>query len=624
MQTYIILPNNVNQSFTSQYIIDKIVEKKDITLIKYDDTPPNIKICDNTTKYIDKINNINMDQFNWNYYVNKYNDLTKVKSKTIAWEHWLKFGSKENRNPFDRRTVVRNIDINYSIAIIQALINAIDNKYENILIIHVNHNKNIMYADFQKVINEYHNVIQSKNICIFSYLQTPYAYLLKSSIFKWLLSEVSYFIYKFDEIIKMYIRSYDNQYQIFNHTSHSAMPNIDNFIYDKINTLPLLNTTGIDINKKVTSIRSIQFVAEYEQLLQNYTLTNDEITQINYIMCQLPYDSVKYKFNSHMDLNFYNYLKLLMNIINNTFYQKIDIAQSTIDLYNFNTIYFDYEFYLQLYPCYKDIFKNQTEAYNHYLRQGAIEKLICNELIFELIQKNQEYLKHQMINNFDNKIQYDHLPILYDTTFMNYYNHVKPLIYIITRTSNRENLFKECCDSILEQKFVNIRHIVSYDTESTKQYINQYTHIYKTIDLTTHKSKIHPNLYMDVIYEYLEQCEPGWVLILDDDDKLLSTYALYYMEQYMNNNNNLLVWMLYRPDKFIYPKNKENPIVGEIGSCCYIHHTSLIRKEIWQGTAIGDFSFFKYLFDKTTQHIYIDYPLTGINYKKKISGWSAM
>jgi len=49
-----------------------------------------------------------------------------------------------------------------------------------------------------------------------------------------------------------------------------------------------------------------------------------------------------------------------------------------------------------------------------------------------------------------------------------------PLINILVRTSNRPNFFAKCYQSIREQTYKNIRLIVSYDDEFTKEYTSGY------------------------------------------------------------------------------------------------------------------------------------------------------
>jgi hypothetical protein len=170
----------------------------------------------------------------------------------------------------------------------------------------------------------------------------------------------------------------------------------------------------------------------------------------------------------------------------------------------------------------------------------------------------------------------------------------------------------------------NIRHIVSYDNAATHEYVKTYHHIYDTVDLISKKSKIHPNEYFDYLYDHIPKNEPGWVLVLDDDDRFMTPKALQYLSGHLNDTKSLIIWMLYRVDKFIYPANKDAPIVGEIGSCCYMYHSTMIQKNSWGPGALGDFPCFKRLFSRLKNHVYIDLPLTGVNYDDQVSGWTAM
>ena len=63
--------------------------------------------------------------------------------------------------------------------------------------------------------------------------------------------------------------------------------------------------------------------------------------------------------------------------------------------------------------------------------------------------------------------------------------------------------------------------------------------------------------------------------------------------------------------------------MGEIGTCCYAYHASKIKYGYWGADGIGDYTFFEMLF-KRLNPIYIDVPLVTVNYKKQISGWTAM
>ena len=620
---------SIGQSFFDAY-------SGKITIINFvNNKKTESKITNDIHKHINAINHISIDKFNWIYYYKKYNHLlgqgNKIKSEKSSWDQWTNFGKHENHNPIDRKTIFNNNDVNFLLSIMMALSHATKNNYEKIFIINAS-NQLVKFADFNLVINDYPDIVKDKNMCIFSYMQINYAYIIHKSIFNLIFCECSYFINKFDDIVKIYIHSDNEKYQIFNHSNNNVYTdhNVQVVIPDKdTGNLP------IDTNHLLRSIGRIKpqyFKNEYNRFIstETPTPTSTQIECVNYIMCKLPYDKLKIIYNSSSNLSFYNYLKLCANLTNYDFWKFINFQPYESGIPDFSTIYFDPEFYFNLYPSYKNSLKNDNDAYNHYINHGRLEKLIGNNILFELIKLSQDYHLQKYLNKFNNTTKYDTMtPIFYNHTYTCIDDTIaktKPVIYILTRTSNREQLFKQCCESINKQLFVNIRHIVSYDNEVTKNYVKSYDHIYKTVDLISKKSKIHPNQYIDCIYESLETCEPGWVLVLDDDDKLMTNHAIYNLEKYMTDPLNLITWMLYRPDKFIYPVDKNNPIVGEIGSCCYLYHTTRIKKGIWASGAIGDFPFFKFLFDtsKTENHIYVDYPLTGINYDTKISGWTAM
>lgn len=619
MDQYYIVTESLNQQFFfGKDLIDANSNK--FTLVEYQSKKIDSKLTNNIIKHLASISDLSLDKFNCNYYYNKYVNVTRMKKKNSLWENWIRNGYKESKNPIDRRTITSLHDINLILSMMTIFLNAIKHNYNRIMIINAT-NKAIQFGDISKISQDFNDLIFSKHLCIISHMQTNYVYIIHQSIFNLILSEMSYFINKFDDILTIYINTYENDYQIFNHSNNCIPTN-------KINLRIQKPTLTINCDLILNSIRKIKtkyFNSEYYRFLSNHNnMTPKQVQLLNHIICKLPYDRLRLNYNFLNCLSFHHYLTLCMEINDHNYFQSINIQPMSPKLPNLHTIYFDHEFYTQLYPCYGEIFKNQNESLTHYLNHGKTEKLIGNQILFDLIKINQEYLLEQYLIQLQTLVQANRSMILYDHSFFNYSDQQKPIIYIITRTCNREFLFGQCCQSINKQYDINVRHLVSYDNEMSYNYIKKYEHIHKVIDLTNDKSKIHPNKYIDKIYDHIDQSEPGWVLILDDDDKFMTDYALCHMEQYLNNPDNLIIWMLYRPDKLIHPIDKNNPMVGEIASCCYIYHTSKIQKGIWAGNSIGDFTFFKYLFDNTKNHIYIDYPLTGVNYTDQVSGWTAM
>ena len=619
MDQYYLITNSSNQKIKLDN--DLLTQNADLwTIIELRDKKIDSKLTSHVNQHMESIAQLSIDEFNWDYYCCKYLGISKNKNKQSLWDNWIRVGSKDNRNPIDRRTINNCNDVYLNLCLLTIFLDAIEQNHNRIMILNAT-NKAVKFGNIDQIIKDYHDIILNKDLSIISYTQINYAYIIHQSIFNLILSEMSYFINQFDDILRIYINTYPNDYQIFNHSNTSA-PN--NSILLQI-TKPKLTIDCDQLYNGIKQIKELYFKTEYHQFIRNcHGLTTKQMHLLNYIVCKLPYDFVRLNYNTLNCLTFDNYLNLCMAVTDDKFFQSINIQPISSELPDFRTLYFDHQFYIRLYPCFAQIFKNQSESIMHYINHGKKEKLIANQLLFRLIKMAQEYSLEQYLRKFNSLVKPDRSLLLYDHLCNNYPTNQKPIIYVITRTCNRESLFRECCQSINKQYGINLKHIVSYDNQITQSYVKKYEHIYKSVDLINQKHKIHPNQYIDKIYEHIDPSEPGWVLILDDDDRLMTSYAFSYIEQYLDNPDNLIIWMLYRPDKYIYPVDKNNPVVGEIGSCCYIYHTSKIQKGIWGGNSIGDFTFFKYLFDNTQNHIYIDYPLTGVNYNDCVSGWTAM
>jgi hypothetical protein len=586
------------------------------------------------SKHFQNLKNLTIDQFDWIYYTQKYPDLSTLKEKKTAWEHWKGQGSKESRNPLDCRTISQWEDVNRNVALLTILIHAETNKFKKIVILEITKEVGNI-SNFEQIIRSHQSVIAQKPLVILSQAQQAYAYILDASIYSLFISELSLFIASFESIMQIYEGSFNNQSVVFDYPRNREPRQLP-----KSNQKLKSGHLAIDINslsKAVSQARYRYYKTEYEKYINelNPPLLISELLCLNQLMCKYAYDDIKYKFNAHISL------KLLISLITQSYWVPTDTGDQSIgdfkilkratDIDRYGCVVFSHEFYLTLYPCYRTVFKNATDSYNHFINCGKKERLIGNELIFKLIKVIQDdqrdHLLHLVRSNHLKNVDSTQLsPIFYDAHNRRYYGSDKPLFYVLTRTCNREALFAKCCESIAQQAFVNVRHVVGYDNEETKRYVRQYKHIYKNVDLIAKKGRLHPNQYIDTFYEQIEHSGPGWVMILDDDDQFMTNLALATLEPYTKNPNNLIVWMLYRPDKFIYPKDKKKPVVGEIASCCYLYHTSKLAKGKWGGNAIGDFYFFQHLFSQTQPEdvIYLDYPLTGVNYENQISGWAAL
>jgi hypothetical protein len=456
----------------------------------------------------------------------------------------------------------------------------IDHNYQQILIVNTSYGSNLDLPIEAQAQTQAHVIIYSDGC-------HNYAYRLKlpNQSYRTLLAEASYLLYSFEQILN------STEHPIVLHVENNKNKESDKDVYVLNDPLKPINWDFL-----------ISYRNDHLRQLMN-RLDESNRLRLAHIIDKYPYEQTKEDFQ--LSLN--NYLDLCLNLHRFNYYDRLKIRVKPTKTHDLSEIYFDRDFYFRMYPCYQTVLTRDNEPFQHFVNHGIKEKLLPNQTIFEMTRYCQDYLTQTLLNTVT--------PSSSDN---------QPIIYILTRTCDRPQLFKSCVNSILNQHYPNLRHIVSYDNLTSYQYIKQYPHIHQMVDLTPYKSKIHPNLYLDYLYDHILKQPPGWVLVLDDDDKFMTDHALNHVKQYLVDFKTIIIWMLYRADKFIYPQDHSAPVVGEIGSCCYLYHTSTIHKGHWGGNAIGDFTFFRYLFHHVAKHQYIDLPLTGVNYQQQVSGWTAM
>lgn len=325
---------------------------------------------------------------------------------------------------------------------------------------------------------------------------------------------------------------------------------------------------------------------EHDELLNKIRSEYIKSKKMKYLMSKIDRNSYNIKLDK--------LIFLLDNLTESNYLNLIPV-----DSYGVYDIEFNYKEYIKLYPPYSKV----PLCFENYKIYRIKEKLIPNFKLAKAIEYNQRYLLDEY-NELFKSIKF--IPL----------NHN---ISIITRTHNRKELFNDLVKNIKEQSHSAITHYVSYDNKITELYVKEHKDLFG-IKIN---EKLHPNLYFDIIYKNMKNVNQ-WILFLDDDDKLTFNSSLSFISQFFTHKDNLIIWRFYRNDKFIYPKNLYNPVIGEIATCNYAFHISKYELNKWRPTNTGDFNFFKYLYDKTDKSniIYIDLPLTSVNYSNKLSGWS--
>lgn len=196
----------------------------------------------------------------------------------------------------------------------------------------------------------------------------------------------------------------------------------------------------------------------------------------------------------------------------------------------------------------------------------------------------------------------------------------KPLINILTRTSNRPNGFKLTRNSIEMQTYKNINHIISYDNEDDLNYLNQYSNltlvkidknelIKSDNSKTPNTGKYSPhNLYFNEMVKYVND---GWVLYIDDDDYFKDEYSIEKIvnEISKSDDDTLIFWQFRLGDNLILPKDlsKDNPpklySIGGETICFNYKYKDIV---IWDGWKCSDFRIIDKLFNNVPKFRFIN------------------
>lgn len=206
-----------------------------------------------------------------------------------------------------------------------------------------------------------------------------------------------------------------------------------------------------------------------------------------------------------------------------------------------------------------------------------------------------------------------------------------PTINILTRTSKRPNYFKSCVESISQQTYKNINHIVASDDKDSLEYVKLYNidplyidpkkykhNNYKLFDYqkvgSRGESPAWWNSYFNDMYSFLKE---GWVMYLDDDDSFSYSDSLEVITPHLTNPSNLIFWKVQFPGYTIPRKNSPSlqtnpPQPANISSIGLMFHTQYIDHAYWEPWGGGDYRLATNLWNIIPNKIEINHTLTHI------------
>ena len=217
---------------------------------------------------------------------------------------------------------------------------------------------------------------------------------------------------------------------------------------------------------------------------------------------------------------------------------------------------------------------------------------------------------------------------------------ILPKIYILTRTSNRENFFFENWKSVQQQKYPYICQLVSYDNEKTYQYLKKYEDLYNldysddpdwhphqlktfnVINTFKHSGSFPYNMYLNHMLDHIIENEtPGWILFLDDDDLLVDPNSIMSMvinlkKQGVKPDSDFLMWQVEFPNGRLVPKNiGRRPRLGDVSMIGFMFHSLWAPRVRFEPRKGGDYLMIKKL-NTFLNPKWVEEVLTKINYEK--------
>ncbi len=198
---------------------------------------------------------------------------------------------------------------------------------------------------------------------------------------------------------------------------------------------------------------------------------------------------------------------------------------------------------------------------------------------------------------------------------------------ILTRTSNRPNGFDRCYNSIKNQTYKNINHIVSYDDDKDLYYLDNYDVSKIKInreEIIKNDTSIDPknpnfwfsphNLYLNVLLEHVSD---GWIIFLDDDDMLLSDTVIEEINNFLVDEDTMLIWQMRYPNGMILPNNSDYKLkkirLGGIGGSCFTFHSKWKNTSEWDAYKCSDYRFLEKIYEKIPNKIWLEKPVIQLN-----------
>jgi len=205
----------------------------------------------------------------------------------------------------------------------------------------------------------------------------------------------------------------------------------------------------------------------------------------------------------------------------------------------------------------------------------------------------------------------------------------RPVVNILTRTSGRPKYFEKCIESIRNQSYSNINHLISVDDDASEEYVKKYTNNYIRVEKYTGKilkvpSGRRPAPYNLYLNDLRDQVKEGWIMFLDDDDAFLEDNAIEEIINQLNNEDDLALWKVKFPERIIPGNllfNKRMIALNHFSMIGFMYNKKYDDEAKFDYYSGGDFFFISQLAPKIPNSVWIDKIYTGIQRNDSMGGF---
>jgi glycosyltransferase involved in cell wall biosynthesis len=196
----------------------------------------------------------------------------------------------------------------------------------------------------------------------------------------------------------------------------------------------------------------------------------------------------------------------------------------------------------------------------------------------------------------------------------------KPLINILIRTSGRPNYFKECVDSIYNQKYKNWNILIGVDDPNTLKYTQpakgrDIIYNYDNISIPKPPNSIDYGVsfkYNQYLNDLQNEVKDGYIIYLDDDDKLHDSNSLYKLVNVIKSDDDFVIWRVKFPNRLVPSDTNfgNPPVLKDISGIGFSFHVK--NKEVWEPYKRGDYRVAKKLYEKIPNTVYLNEVITQL------------